>query len=155
MTYGILVPQPGIKPMSPALQGEFLTTEPPGKSPACCFLSHPASDLSLRACYSLCLKCSLCHYFHSSLPFLRSVFIQTSPCPCILPSSLCWKLHPSSRILLSLPGHPFPCHGFLPSIYHLLAHHKIFICCVFLLHTASSVRTEHFACFVLRCIPNS
>ena len=30
---GILVPQPGIKPMSPALQGRFLTTEPPGKSP--------------------------------------------------------------------------------------------------------------------------
>ena len=30
---GILVPQPGIKPMSPALQGRFLTTGPPGKSP--------------------------------------------------------------------------------------------------------------------------
>ena len=29
---GILVPQPGTKPMSPALQGEFLTTGPPGKS---------------------------------------------------------------------------------------------------------------------------
>ena len=29
---GILVPQPGIEPMSPALAGGFLTTGPPGKS---------------------------------------------------------------------------------------------------------------------------
>ena len=29
---GILVPWPGIKPASPALQGRFLTTGPPGKS---------------------------------------------------------------------------------------------------------------------------
>ena len=29
---GILVPQPGIKPTSPALKGRFLTTGPPGKS---------------------------------------------------------------------------------------------------------------------------
>ena len=29
---GILVPQPGIEPTSPALQGIFLTTGPPGKS---------------------------------------------------------------------------------------------------------------------------
>ena len=31
MACGILVPGPGIKPMSPALQGGFLTTGPPGK----------------------------------------------------------------------------------------------------------------------------
>ena len=30
---GILVPRPGIEPLSPALQGGFLTTGPPGKSP--------------------------------------------------------------------------------------------------------------------------
>ena len=30
---GILVPQPGIEPESPALQGRFLTTRPLGKSP--------------------------------------------------------------------------------------------------------------------------
>ena len=30
---GILVPRPGIKPMSPALAGRFPTTGPPGKSP--------------------------------------------------------------------------------------------------------------------------
>ena len=29
---GILVPRPEIEPMSPALQGGFLTTESPGKS---------------------------------------------------------------------------------------------------------------------------
>ena len=28
---GILIPSPEIEPMSPALQGEFLTTGPPGK----------------------------------------------------------------------------------------------------------------------------
>ena len=31
MACGILVPQPGIKPMSPALEGRFLTTELPRK----------------------------------------------------------------------------------------------------------------------------
>ena len=30
--YGSLVPQPGIQPMSPALEDGFLTTGPPGKS---------------------------------------------------------------------------------------------------------------------------
>ena len=29
---GILVPEPGIEPMSPALASGFLTTGPPGKS---------------------------------------------------------------------------------------------------------------------------
>ena len=29
---GILVPQPGTNPESPGLEGEFLTTGPPGKS---------------------------------------------------------------------------------------------------------------------------
>ena len=28
----IFVPRPGIQPVSPALQGRFLTIEPPGKS---------------------------------------------------------------------------------------------------------------------------
>ena len=30
---GILVPQPGIEPATPALEGGFLTIGPPGKSP--------------------------------------------------------------------------------------------------------------------------
>ena len=32
MAYETLVPEPGIEPASPALQGGFLTTVPPGKS---------------------------------------------------------------------------------------------------------------------------
>ena len=32
LAWGFLVPQPGIKPVTPELQGEFLTTGPPGKS---------------------------------------------------------------------------------------------------------------------------
>ena len=35
MACGFLVPQPGIEPVSPALQGGFLTTEPLGKSQHC------------------------------------------------------------------------------------------------------------------------
>ena len=31
MACGILVPQPGIEPVTPALQGGFLTTGPPEK----------------------------------------------------------------------------------------------------------------------------
>ena len=37
---GILAPQPGIKPASPALEGEVLTTGPPGKSLCVLFLSN-------------------------------------------------------------------------------------------------------------------
>ena len=37
---GILVPRPGIEPDSPALQGGFLTTEPPGKSQEVGFYLH-------------------------------------------------------------------------------------------------------------------
>ena len=33
MACEILVPQPGTEPMSPAWEGRFLTTGPPGKSP--------------------------------------------------------------------------------------------------------------------------
>ena len=41
MACGILVHLPGIKPMSPALQGGFLTSGPPGKA-LCVVLSHYA-----------------------------------------------------------------------------------------------------------------
>ena len=33
LAYGILIPRPGIEPVSPVLEGRFLTTGPPGKSP--------------------------------------------------------------------------------------------------------------------------
>ena len=35
---GVLVPQPGMEPASPALEGRFLTTGPPGKSPHVYFI---------------------------------------------------------------------------------------------------------------------
>jgi len=35
---GILVPQPGIKPVFPALEGGFLATGPPRKSPEYIFI---------------------------------------------------------------------------------------------------------------------
>ena len=38
MPCGILVPQPGMEPMSPAGQGRPLSTGPPGKSHGCFFL---------------------------------------------------------------------------------------------------------------------
>ena len=44
---GILVPQPGIEPTSPALEGGFLTTGPPAKSPEYCFLTFTFRDVSL------------------------------------------------------------------------------------------------------------
>ena len=37
---GILVPQAGIELMSPALEGIFLTTEPPGKSQCLTLMAH-------------------------------------------------------------------------------------------------------------------
>ena len=40
-TCGILFPGPGIKPMSPALAGRFLTTGLPGKSLLSCFKQLP------------------------------------------------------------------------------------------------------------------
>ena len=40
---GILVPQPGIEPESPALEGRFFTTGPPGKSP-----DHTFSSKNVR-----------------------------------------------------------------------------------------------------------
>ena len=55
---GILVPQPRIKPMSPALEGGFLTTGLPGKSKiyalnsnflcSCCPAAEPNSFLSYK-----------------------------------------------------------------------------------------------------------
>ena len=44
---GILVPQPGIKPASPALEGGFFTTGPPGKS-LFGFLKKKFTDLWCR-----------------------------------------------------------------------------------------------------------
>ena len=54
---GILVPQPGIEPMSPALQGGFLTTGPPGRSLLCFIekLCHEVGFISKNYEIYLCL----------------------------------------------------------------------------------------------------
>ena len=44
---GILVSRQGIEPASPTLEGGFLTTGPPGKSP-CCFIIRPKS---IKSCF--------------------------------------------------------------------------------------------------------
>ena len=47
MAFGVLVPQPGINPVHPTLQGRFLTTGPPRKSPKC-ILHGRTWSISLR-----------------------------------------------------------------------------------------------------------
>ena len=56
---GILAPQSGIKPTPPTLEGEVLTTGPPGKSPNICayFLkSLQTKKLRLRAFHELAVN---------------------------------------------------------------------------------------------------
>ena len=43
---GILVPRPGMEPTSPALEGGFFTTGPPGKS-LICFLNYDLLQATL------------------------------------------------------------------------------------------------------------
>ena len=67
----ILVPQLGIKPVSTALEGRFLTTGPPGKShPLFNLESKPKSFLQLSKQYLLCppQKPHTCLMSYSSLP---------------------------------------------------------------------------------------
>ena len=45
---GILVPRPGIEPASPALEGGFLTTVPPGKSQCQNFQSRVLTEVQLN-----------------------------------------------------------------------------------------------------------
>ena len=44
-----LVPQPGVEPTSPALEGGFLTTRPRGKSPVCCSVQCVCVCVCMRA----------------------------------------------------------------------------------------------------------
>ena len=55
---GILVPRPGIEPTSPALQGEFLATGPPGRSPLSSL--HPSSPSMLLSPPPLSFVLLLC-----------------------------------------------------------------------------------------------
>ena len=76
---GILLPAPGIEPMSPALSGGFLTTQPPGKS-------HPL--IFLRRKSRMQKWCSLsraCSPVHSAMP---TTFLQ--PCEMSLTGQVGW-----------------------------------------------------------------
>ena len=62
---GTLVPQPGVEPTSPALEGGFLTPGPPGKSPKCLILrillkgsqsGDPSEGISIAVFLQECLS---------------------------------------------------------------------------------------------------
>ena len=62
---GILVPQPGLEPASPALQDGFLTTGPPGKSPRNTFLTALLHHWSVSSVHILSggTRIRLSHYY--------------------------------------------------------------------------------------------
>ena len=69
---GILVPQPGIKPTSPALEGGFLTTRSPGKSLCCIFSCEPFPFLILIVCIISFSLMSFASNFYFYLCFLKT-----------------------------------------------------------------------------------
>ena len=71
MVCGVLVPRPGIEPVSPALEGGFLTTGPPRKATPPCFLT-PTQHSERNCITSLCLLSSV----PSDICFLQ----EFSPC---------------------------------------------------------------------------
>ena len=61
------LPNPGIEPASPALSGEYFTTEPHGKEALCHFLTYlnseyPATNVSLSTKNMIDSKRHLCIY---------------------------------------------------------------------------------------------
>ena len=78
----ILVPRPRIKPMSPALQGRFLTTEPPGK-----FLGLPIfkEDISRQGILKgwwpkeVCWSLALSHVFCPGFFWCLEKVLRASP----------------------------------------------------------------------------
>ena len=68
---GILVPQPGIEPTSPALEGRFSTIGPPGKSVNKTFLS----SLFRGSLFFRIRLVSLCYSFY----FLKTCFLNVRP----------------------------------------------------------------------------
>ena len=118
------LPEPGIEPespVSPALAGRFINTEPPGKPlvPANCWINTWIESLSIPVPYRfLVLKIFVSH-FRFYLPCFP-VTLLVSPCHtfmCIrdaLPSSLCtqilasfffsWLCHMACRISVPRPG---------------------------------------------------
>ena len=64
---GILVPWPALKPASPALEGRFSTTGPPGKSPLHSFLRR--NNIPLYEYTTICLSVFCCWTFRLFPPF--------------------------------------------------------------------------------------
>ena len=66
VAYGVLLPPPGVKPSSPALQGRFLTTGPAGKVPVMlifpCGLSSFGPDPQFPSLYPAFLWWSFSTY---------------------------------------------------------------------------------------------
>ena len=74
---GILASCPGIKPAPPALEGEVLTTEPPGKSPRSCiveieFLSYIRLRMPLTILKTM--SAGSCNHTFSRTPLLTIKF---------------------------------------------------------------------------------
>ena len=65
------LPDPGIKPRSPALEADALTSEPPGKPPLCLPLSYclfsMSHKLSRKYTYACVLVSVLSHFSHVRL----------------------------------------------------------------------------------------
>ena len=109
---GILVPQPGIKPTSSALEGGFLTTGPPGKSPDqyfnlanvswfCCSKPKRASPALLCKAKIFSLLCLLLYISEKKRFFFKGQIKQS------LSLSLL-GMKPSFPFSVPLAGHHLP-----------------------------------------------
>ena len=76
---GILVPRPGIEPASPALEGGFLTTGPPGKSPGKEFFKFTygllvfEASISVRVVCQSVLSLTPCHIYLREIKELANI----------------------------------------------------------------------------------
>ena len=94
------LPRSGIEPVSPALAGRLLTTEPSGKSHSVAFSALSLGPLPLPPNFALCLNCIVsllleCAIFPTVLDHL------ISPTYTVLVTSLPWAslLHSSQAVL--------------------------------------------------------
>ena len=114
---GILVPEPGIEPMSPALQGRFLSTGLPGKFPQYLFWSITVNYLILQLSCSKHMKtiARLPNQVFFSLPVNPLLFLNSHPGVRILhrvrllPHQPPYSVyHKASRFLFLKVTHPAP-----------------------------------------------
>ena len=128
---GILVPWTGIKPVSPALEGRFSTTGPPGKVPHCLIFSHYLSPAFLSLIYNFQLPTWYC---------LLALWYS--------------RLCVSQNILLSysLYSPDFPISGYNTTI-HLVPHSKktrkyaVFVFCLHLFLPTTPLFSFYFSSY--------